>query len=177
MHKNRIGGDLVTDLETALRRGGHSDLADTVARGPIAKAHSACVRGADADADADDCDSDLEEEIEDVIDEDNSNDDDDNNDPDSDSDDDGDGFDDEEGDDEFEEALSDDLDGDEDDEEDSEAVAQAGPVILDMNRVYSKAELDELRGIAKLCISRDHLVPNAKALLRSIKEYESHARR
>ena len=165
--KHRLKGphEAVSALEAALRDNGHDDLADDVALGPIARAAQI---NADTESDEDDADV-LDEEMEDILDEDGDDEEDDSDDDNSDDED--------EDDESFDEVLTE----DEDDEDNNGGTAIGGnpisPVILDMNRVYSKHELHSLRSIAQLCISRQHLVPNARALLRSIKEYEANARR
>ena len=164
----------VEALAAELQSQGLSDLAADVTFGPIAVAarmtttsttkDSVISRTATTEA-KHSLDSSIDDCIEDVLDE--SDDDDDDTEDDDDS---------------FDEVLDgDDEDAGEEDsvteeDEDSESIAQSNPissVILDPDRTYSKQELQTLRTVANTCIARKHLVPNAKALLKSLDAYES----
>lgn len=167
----------VEALAAELQSQGLSDLAADVTFGPIAVAarmtttgttkDSVVSRTATTEAEAKhSLDSSIDDCIEDVLDKSDDDDDDDT-----------------EGDDDsFDEVLDgDDEDAGEEDsvteeDEDSESIAQSNPissVILDPDRTYSKQELQTLRTVANTCIARKHLVPNAKALLKSLDAYES----
>ena len=163
----------VEALAAELQLQGLSDLAADVTFGPIAVAarmtttsttkDSVVSRTATTEAKYS-SDSSIDDCIEDVLDESDAESDDDEDDDDS-----------------FDEVLDGDEDAGEEDsvteeDEDSESIAQSNPissVILDPDRIYSKQELQTLRTVANTCIARKHLVPNAKALLKSLDAYES----
>lgn len=168
----------VEALAAELQSQGLSDLAADVTFGPIAVAARMTTTGNTKDSVVSrtatteakhSLDSSIDDCIEDVLDK-------------SDDDDDTESDDDEDDDDSFDEVLDDDDEdaGEEDsvteEDEDSESIAQSNPissVILDPDRTYSKQELQTLRTVANTCIARKHLVPNAKALLKSLDAYES----
>ena len=155
----------VEALASELRKQGYADLADSVTLGPVAVAveERPALEAEETD---------LEDEIEDVLD-------------DASDSDDGE-FEDDEDEDEFEEELDtndiaetdeDEADGECDaDDDEPEQETKSNPisaVILDPERKYSSTELSTLRAIANKCLTKKHMIPNAKALLASLDEYEA----
>jgi hypothetical protein len=180
MHKNKLRNNVVasvgvvaprsirrnavTALASELRKQGHADLADAVTLGPVALA---VEERTELEAEEIDLDDEIEDVLEDASD--------------SEDEEDFDGEDDEE---EFEEELDsndiadeDEADGDDnecDADDDAEPVSNPiSAVILDPDRKYSRAELATLRSVATRCLAKKNMIPNAKALLASLDEYES----
>ena len=158
--KSTVTRKSVKALAAELQAQGLDDLAADVTFGPIAvAAHMTSIAKTGAKVEAEHS-TDIDEDcIEDVLDEsDNSDDEDSVDESDEDS---------------FDEILDEDS-GDED--ADFNSTARSNPistVILDPDRTYSRQELQTLRTVANTCIARKHLVPNAKALLKSLDAYES----
>ena len=69
--------------------------------------------------------------------------------------------------------MEDELEHDEDSDEDSDAVPDEEALSLDFGATYSEASLRKLKNIAIACIEDNKSTKAAKALLRSIKEYEA----
>lgn len=159
--KSTVTRKSVKALAAALQAQGLDDLAADVTFGPIAvAAHMYSIAKTDSKVEAEHS-TDIDEDcIEDVLDESDNSDDDEDSVDESDED-------------SFDEILDEES---EDEDADFNSTARSNhisTVILDPDRTYSRQELQTLRTVANTCIARKHLVPNAKALLKSLDAYES----